>query len=267
MERLRFAGKVALVTGGGSGLGRAFCFAFAQEGASVVCVDINQASAAETVARIHGTGGEAVAFETDVSRSVLVTDMVDSALEQCGKIDILINNAGVGVRQSLLDTSEEAFDRVIGVDLKGAFLLAKAVAPDMIKRNWGRIINISSTAGVVGQFSTAYTAAKAGLIGMTRVWALELAPSRICVNSVALSLIATPHNEALRKSPAALRIADQTPLGIGAIEDVVPTILFLSSQESDYITGECINVDGGLVNCRGLGPEVKKYFEQNDTVE
>jgi 3-oxoacyl-[acyl-carrier protein] reductase len=267
MKRPRFSEKVALVTGGGSGLGRAFCQAFAEEGASVMCADINMDAARETASLIEKAGGEAMAFETDVSDSTAVTDMVGDILDRCGQIDVLVNNAGVGLRQSLVETTEEAFDRVIGVNLKGPFLLAKAVAPNMIERKQGRIVNVASTAGVVGQFSTAYTASKAGLIGMTRLWALELAPYKVRVNSVALALIATPHNEALRKSPAAAMIADQTPLGIGAVEDVVPMVLFLSSDESGYITGECVNVDGGLVACRGLGSEVKKYFEQSGAVD
>ena len=125
----------------------------------------------------------------------------------------------------------------------------------MMERNYGKIVNIASVAGVVGCVSSAYTASKAGLIGMTRVWALEFAPYRICVNSVAPGFFATPINEALRKSPLGEKLAKQVPLGFGKVEQIVPVVLFLSSSESDYITGHCLVVDGGLSGTRDFGPE------------
>jgi len=255
MERRRFTDRVAIVTGGGSGLGRALCYAFAEESASVVCSDINIDTAKETVSGILNSGGKAAAVKADVTIANDVENIAKAAIEEYGKIDILVNNAGINVRQGLLDTEEETWDKMTAVDLKGPFLVAKVVLPYMIERNYGKIVNVASVAGVVGCVSSAYTASKAGLIGMTRVWALEFAPYRICVNSVAPGFFATPINEALRKSPLGEKLAKQVPLGFGKVEQIVPVVLFLSSSESDYITGHCLVVDGGLSGTRDFGPE------------
>lgn len=259
MERRRFINKVAIVTGGGSGLGRALCHAFAEEGASVVCPDINLDGAKETVAEIEKMGGKAIAIKTDVAKVDEVREMVEESVKVYSKIDILVNNAGIGLRQGLLDTTEEVWDKITDIDLKGPFLATKAVLPYMMQRKYGKIVNIASVAGVVGAVSTAYTAAKAGLIGMTRVWALEFAPYRICVNSVAPGFFATPINEALRKSPLGAKLAQQVPLGFGKMEQIVPVVLFLSSSESDYVTGQCFVVDGGLSGTRDFGPEYWRF--------
>ncbi len=255
MERKRFTDKVAIVTGGGSGLGQALCYSFAEESASVVCSDINVDTAKETESEVLNSGGKAVAVKADVTSAQDVENLTKAAIEEFGKIDILVNNAGISVRQGLLDTKEETWDKMTAIDLKGPFLVAKAVIPYMMERNYGKIVNIASVAGVVGCVSSAYTASKAGLIGMTRVWALEFAPYNICVNSVAPGFFATPINEALRKSPLGEKLGKQVPLGFGKVEQIVPVVLFLSSNESDYVTGHCLVVDGGLSGTRDFGPE------------
>ena len=249
MERSRFTDKVAMVTGGGSGLGRAFCRAFAEEGAAVVCPDINLEGARETVAEINKMGGQALAVKADGTRSDEVGEMVEEALKAYRKIDILVNNAGIVVRQGLLDTTEEVWDKETGTDLKGPFLVTKAVVPQMIPRKYGKIVNIASAAGLIG----------AGLIGVTRVWALEFALYRICVNSIAPGFIATPINEAWRKTPVGKKISRQVPLGFGEVSNVVSAVLFLSSSESDFITGHCLVVDGGLTCCRDFGAEYREF--------
>ena len=255
IEGKRFLQKVAIVTGGGSGLGQALCYAFAGDGASVVCSDINIDAAKETVSGIINTGGKAIAIKADVTNADDAREMAKAAIEKYGQIDILVNNAGIAARQGLLDTTEETWDKTTAVDLKGPFLVAKSVLPYMVERNYGKVVNISSVAGIVGAVSSAYTASKAGLIGMTRVWALEFAPYRICVNSVAPGFFATPINEALRKSPLGKKLAKQVPLGFGKMEQIVPVALFLSSCESDYVTGQCFVVDGGLSGTRDFGSE------------
>ena len=172
----RFASKTIVVTGGSSGLGEDYCHAFAKEGGRVVCADIDEETASRTVAAIKSDGGSAMAVRCDVTKADDTARMVEEALQQYGAIHVLINNAGVIRRRSLTGTTEEDWNREIDTDLKGPFLCARAVAPHMKERGYGKIVNISSVAGIVGCISTAYAASKAGINGLTRQWALELAP-------------------------------------------------------------------------------------------
>lgn len=259
LQRDRFSGKVIIVTGGGSGLGEDYCRAFAREGGIVVCADIDPASANRTVAAIERYGRSAHAIACDVTKADDVSRMVTETLRQHGRIDVLVNNAGVIRRRKLTDTSEEDWDREIDTDLKGPFLCTRAVVPHMQKQGYGKIINISSVAGIVGCIATAYAASKAGINGLTRQWALELAPYGIRVNSVAPGYTATPINAKLRETPAAQRISETIPLGWGKPTDITAAVLFLSAEESDYITGQTLAVDGGLTTTINLGPEYRAF--------
>ena len=261
MKGTRFTGKVVIVTGGGSGLGRTCCRAFAGEGAAVVSSDIDFNGAKETVTEITGAGGRALAVKTDVSKADEVEKLTEETLNAYHKIDILVNNAGIIVRQGLLDTTEDIWDREVGVDLKGTFLVTKAVIPHMIERKYGKVVNVASIAGLTGLSSTAYTAAKAGVLGMTRIWAMDFAHYHICVNAVAPGFIATPISAKMRATSVGKIIDSKIPLGYGTPDSVAPAILFLSSCESDYITGQCLVVDGGLSCCHDLGPEFR-FFDR-----
>jgi len=259
MSCQRFVGRVIIVTGGASGLGEDYCKAFAAEGGKVVCADIDEAASERTVATLHASGGIAIGVRCDVTGAHEVQQMAEAALHAYGRIDVLINNAGVIRRRSLVGTTEEDWDREIDTDLKGPYLCARAVVPHMIERRYGKIVNISSVAGIVGCISTAYAASKAGINGLTRQWALELAPYGIRVNSVAPGYTATPINEKLRQTPAAKRIGETIPLGWGKPADITAAVLFLSAGESDYITGQTLAVDGGLTTTVDFGPEYRTF--------
>ena len=259
MREARFNNRVVIVTGGASGLGQAYCYGFAKEGASIVCSDINLKGAQQTVAEIVKMGGKALAIKTDITKADEVERMVDETIQAHGKVDVVINNAGIVSRRGLLDTTEEVWDSETSVDLKGAFLVTKAVVPHMIQKEYGKIVNISSVLGLIGVVSPAYTASKAGLIGVTRQWALEFASYHICVNCVAPGYIETPISTEVRQTVAGRKINQQIPFGWGSVDCVVPVVLFLSSSESDYITGQCIVVDGGLTSCRDFGPEYRGF--------
>lgn len=242
------ANRVALITGGGQGIGRAVALRFAGEGAKVVVIDIVAESARAVADEIKAAGGEALAITCDVTRRDQIDALVGQVLDAYGQIDILCNNAGITRDARLVKMTEDEFDSVVDVNLKGVFNLTQAVAPHMIERGYGRVISASSIVGLYGNFGqTNYVATKAGVIGMTRVWARELGPKGITANAIAPGFIAT---DMIKTVPQKVLddFAGRTPVRrLGTPEDVANAYLFLASEESGFINGIVLSVDGGLV--------------------
>jgi meso-butanediol dehydrogenase / (S,S)-butanediol dehydrogenase / diacetyl reductase len=237
----RLEGKAAIVTGGGSGIGRAICTRFAAEGASVVVADIVGERAEEVAAEI---GGRAV--QADVTVAADVARMVEAA----GGVDVLVNNAGGGMSDGLLEIAEEAWDEEVALNLKSAFLCTKAVLPPMIERGKGAIVNISSVNGMAYFANEAYSAAKAGLINLTKTTAVRYGRFGIRANVIAPGTIRTPlWQERVDKKPAIFeRLLQWYPLGrVGEPEDVAAAAAFLASDDASWVTGELLRVDGGLL--------------------
>ena len=241
----RFSGKVALITGGARGIGRATAQAFAAEGARVIVADVD-AEASEATAR--ALGGGAIGLGLDVADPQSVKTVVAAALSRAERIDVLVNNAGITRDATLLKTSDEAWDSVIAVNLTGTFYMTREVAPHMVARGSGAIINASSVVGVYGNFGQSnYVATKSGVIGMTRVWARELGRKGVRVNCIAPGFIAT---DMTAKMPEDVLegMKKKTPLGrLGAPEDVARAYVFLASDDASFINGQVLGVDGGLV--------------------
>ncbi|MBI5115963.1 3-oxoacyl-[acyl-carrier-protein] reductase [Candidatus Poribacteria bacterium] len=240
-------GKVAIVTGGSRGIGRAIAFALAREGATVAVCSRNLAAGKETADHIESEGGRARPYRLDVTEVESVGRLVNDVLRDAGRIDILVNNAGVTSDNLLLRMKEDEWDKVIDTNLKGTFNCTKAVARTMLKQRSGKIVNITSVVGVVGNAGQAnYCAAKAGVIGFTKSVARELASRNITVNCVAPGLISSAMTEGLpdKTKEELLRLI---PLGrMGKPEDVAEVVKFLVAPASDYITGEVIRSDGGM---------------------
>lgn len=240
--------RVALVTGGGRGIGRAISLGLAKNGAKVVIiVDVSLENADKVVKEIEGLGGQASACKMDVSNHQEVNDTINKILDKHGKIDILINNAGITCDGLLLKMKEEDWDRVININLKGVFNCTKAVLRPMLKERWGRIVNMASIVGLIGNAGQAnYSASKAGIIGFTKTIAREVASRNITVNAVAPGFIATEMTDVLPDSVKE-NLMKQIPLGrLGKIDDIADLVLFLVSEKAGYITGEVIRVDGGM---------------------
>jgi 3-oxoacyl-[acyl-carrier protein] reductase len=250
-------GKVVVITGASAGIGYATAVLFAEEGARIAAWDISDKTAPELEAAIHSAGGEFLFHAVDVSNASAVDTATAAVVQKWGRIDVLINNAGITRDAQLVKwkgeapesiLSEGAWDSVIGVNLKGVFLVTRAVVPHMIKVGGGVILSASSLVGLFGNFGqTNYVASKAGVIGMTRTWARELGKYKIRVNAVAPGFIATDMIKAMPTKVLEAMVA-RTPLGrAGTAEDVANTYVWLASDQASFIHGAVISVDGGVV--------------------
>ncbi len=248
----RLDGKIALVTGARRGMGRTHALALAEQGAKVAVTDVDLDDCQKVVEEIIAKGGEAKAWKLDVSDSMEVDSVFSEVVKHFGGLDILVNNAGILALKPALEMSEDEWDKVLNVNLKGQFLCAQRAAKEMIKNNWGRIINISSIAsggvGVGYAGAVNYGSSKGGIIGLTESLASEWADLGITVNAVAPGLIETPMSRKERMPEEELRaeLEARVPLKrIGRPEEVSALVAFLASEESSYITGATFHVDGG----------------------
>ena len=245
-------GKVALITGAGSGIGRASALVFAREGATVVVADVDAAGGAETVRLVESAGGRALFVKTDVSRASEVEALVQASVAAYGRLDYAHNNAGIEgmVLTPTADWTEEAWNRIININLKGVWLGMKYQIPRMLKQGGGAIVNTASIAGLVGSRSAGYGASKHGIVGLTKTAALEYAKSGIRVNAVCPGVIRTPMvQRSLDRMPELEeRFVAVEPIGrIGRPEEVAEATVWLCSAAASFVTGHAMTVDGGYV--------------------
>lgn len=245
---MRLLNKVAIITGGGRGIGEATAKKFVQEGAKVVIADINGEDIDRTVNELISMGGEAMGIVVDVTNSESVNNMVNSTVEKYGKLDILVNNAGITMDATLLKMTEDQWDKVIDVNLKGVYICGQAAARVMVEQGSGVILNASSVVGIYGNFGqTNYAATKWGVIGMTKTWAKELGKKGIRSNAVAPGFISTPMVKKMPENVIEM-MKGKAPLGrLGEPEDIANAYAFLASDEAKFITGAVLEVTGGVV--------------------
>jgi 3-oxoacyl-[acyl-carrier protein] reductase len=241
-------GKKAVVTGAGRGIGKAIALTLAQAGADVVCLSRTRANVDETATEIRDLGRQAWAFAVDVADAASSQEAATAILKETGSIDILVNNAGVTRDDLLMRMSEEAWDTVMDTNLKGAFTLCKAFARTFMKQRSGRIINIASVIGLMGNAGQAnYAASKAGLIGFTKSIARELSSRGVTCNAIAPGFIETDMTAALNESQRQA-ILEKIPLNrLGQVEDIAQAVVYLAGPGAGYITGQVLTVDGGMV--------------------
>jgi NAD(P)-dependent dehydrogenase (short-subunit alcohol dehydrogenase family) len=244
----RLAGKVAVITGAGNGIGRTTAGLFAAEGAHVVIADIDEANARTASAEIMSHGGQAHALSVDITKADQVTSMFREAYDRYQRIDILINNAGVGLNRPFLETTLDEWNRLIDVVLTGTFLCSQAAATIMVRQGRGVIVNIASISGQRGaQGRAAYGAAKAGVIQLTRVMAVELASYGIRVNAISPGPVVTDQSNGTHTAATRQSYLDRIPLHrYGERHEVAAAAVFLGSDESSYVQGHILNVDGGF---------------------
>ncbi|MGH9604783.1 MAG: 3-oxoacyl-[acyl-carrier-protein] reductase [Terracidiphilus sp.] len=240
-------GRIALVTGASQGIGRACAVELARAGATVALAARNQTKLAEAVEEIEAAGGRAAAFALDVASAESIENGAKAVLERFGKVEVLVNNAGIARDGLMLRMKRADWDDVLGTNLTGAFLLTQALLGPMLKNRWGRIVNLSSVVGRCGQAGQAnYAASKAGLIGLTRAMAREFASRGITVNAVAPGYIETPMTAVLNEKQRAAML-EQIPLGrAGTDVEIAQAVAFLASAAAAYITGHVLDVNGGM---------------------
>ncbi|HMM27461.1 MAG TPA: 3-oxoacyl-[acyl-carrier-protein] reductase [Aggregatilineaceae bacterium] len=241
-------GRVAIVTGSGQGIGHAVALELARRGAIVITNDLSGCCADDTLAEVRALGSDGLAITADVSDPAQVESLVEAVIAKFGKVDILVNNAGTTRDNLMMRMPEEDWDLILRVNLKSAWLCSKAVLRPMMRKRYGRIINMSSVSGIAGQAGqTNYSASKAGLIGMTKALAREVASRNITVNAVAPGFIQTKLTENLPQDILDT-LVNSIPLGRwGTVDDVSYAVAFLASEQAGYITGHVLSVDGGLV--------------------
>ncbi|MBD3264797.1 MAG: 3-oxoacyl-[acyl-carrier-protein] reductase [Candidatus Omnitrophica bacterium] len=244
---MRFSGKVVLVTGGAQGIGRQIATDFAKGGAKVVLFDLNAEALKETSEELSQYS-EVENYPVDVTDSASVESAVNKIIDNSSKIDILINNAGITRDNLTFRLSDNDWDKVLAINLKGAFICSRICARHMVKRRYGKIVNISSIIGIVGNAGQAnYSASKAGLIGLTKSMAKEIGSRNVCINAVAPGYIQTKMTDVLPEKVKE-EMLKRIPLGrLGTPGDVSSAVLFLASDSSDYITGQVLVVDGGMI--------------------
>ena len=244
---MRLADKVAIITGAGRGIGQATAIKFAQEGARVAVCDIDEPSAAETARIIERRGGQALAFRVDVTDKPGIQAMVEAVHGRYGRIDILVNNAGIVADAQLKKMTDEQFDRVIDINLKGTYNCTKAVVDIMLEQQSGVILNASSIVGLYGNFGqTNYAASKFGVIGMVKTWARELGKRGIRANAVCPGFVSTPIIDSI-PDKVIDALESKVPLGrLGKPEEIANAYAFLASDEASYINGAVLEVSGGL---------------------
>jgi len=250
---MKLAGKVSIITGAGSGIGQASALEFAAEGAKVVVADYVPQGGHETVDQIRSAGGDAIFVETDVSKADDVQKMIQATLEAYGRIDVLFNNAAVTIPASVVEASEEVWDKTMDIDLKGVFLPSKYAIPHMIAGGGGSVINTASMCGLVASPNQApYSAAKGGVIALTRQMAIDYALHGIRVNGIAPSEVRTPMflgfiNQTPDPEKTMERLMARIPMGrVAEPKELARVAVFLASDDSSYITGVTLPVDGGL---------------------
>lgn len=245
---MRLQDKVAIITGGANGIGKAACELFLKQGAKVVIADFDEISGKSLEKDFLDQGKDVIFIQVDVANQESVKNMVEQVLAKYEKIDILINNAGITRDAMLVKMTEQDFDRVLDVNLKGVFNCTQAIVPHMVERRYGKIINTSSVSGVYGNVGqTNYAATKAAVVGMTKTWAKELGRKGINVNAVAPGFTKTAMVEKMPEKVIQHMESIVSLQRLGEVDDIANAYLFLASDESSYITGHVLHVDGGIM--------------------